>query len=249
MQHRKLAGVLIAAVILAISAFATTTAASAVTFELTNTECLGGTTIAICYQGSNLTGALGSWELEGEQSITAKGGTAILTVPSLESLEIRCTESVSTGLPVILQHEPLANGLTTIEEGGLVFKGCLTTFPTLFANNCTVPAEVQTLPLSGELESETDVVLTPESGTTFVTFEVKKKETLTCPVAFEGNLHVKGTELVNIVNAGTPELTKEGTSEPNSFLIYGETNPAKLAGSIIVSFTGLEDLVYISKIS
>jgi len=249
MQNRKLAGVLITAIVLTISAFATTTAASAAIFTLTNTECLGGTTLAICYQGKDPAGTTGSWELEGEQSITAKGGTAILTVPSLESLEIRCTESVSTGLPVILQHTPLGVNLTTLEEGGLVFKGCLSTNPTSFATNCVVPLEVQTVPLLGELESETDVVLTPESGTTFITFEVSNKETLKCSVAFSGKLHIKGTELVNITNPGTPELTKSATSEPNSFLIYGEENPAKLEGSITVSFTGLEDLVYISKIS
>jgi len=247
MQGRKLAGVLTAAIMLAISGLATTTAASAAVFELTNNACSGGATIALCYQGSNLAGVLGSWELEGEQSITAKSGTVNLSVPSLETLGIQCSESTSgTSEPVILQHTPLGVNLTTIEGGTLTVKGCHFTSNALDVENCTVPATNTTKILLGELESTTDVLLTPESGTTFIEFEVKNKETLKCGAALLGNLHIKGTQLVTILNAGTPELTKPALSATLSGLIYGELNEAELEGTITVSFTGLEDLVFLT---
>jgi hypothetical protein len=249
MLVRKPVGVLIAAIVLAIGAFATTTAASAAVFTLTNTECLGGTTIALCYQGKDPAGTTGSWEFEGEQSVTMRGGTTRVTVPSLEGLEVRCTESVSTGLPVFLQHEPLANGLTTIEEGALVFIGCLPTNPASFQANCVLPAASQTVNLLDELESETDVVLTPESGTIFITFEVKSKESLKCAAAFLGQLHIRGTQLLTFLNPGVPELTKTAVAELKSGLLYGEENLVELEKEGTISFTGLEDLVYVSKIS
>jgi hypothetical protein len=156
---------------------------------------------------------------------------------------------VSTGLPVFLQHSPLGKGLTTIEEGELTFIGCLPTYPSSFATNCELPPTSTTVSLLGELEGETDVVFTPESGTTFVTFEIKNKETLKCGVIFVGNLHIRGTQLFAFLNPGVPELTKTAVAELVSGLIYGEENAVELEKASVVSFTGLEDLVYISAVS
>jgi hypothetical protein len=250
MFGKKLTSLLIAAAVLALSGLAATTA-SAETFKLTSTACQGGTTIAICYQGTNPAGKVGTWELEGDQSITALAGTGRLIEPSLESLTIECNGANSGGEPVILQHSPLGNGLTTIEGGDLIFLGCKITAPASPAERCEIPSTLGTVNLLGELESETDVVLTPESGTTFITFPFKNKSTLTCPAAFVGELKIKGSQLINILNPSVPEATKLGEVASLSGLTFGESNPAELISpEIEIEFTGLApDLVIISKIS
>jgi hypothetical protein len=241
----KPAGVLIAAVVLAVSGFATTTAASAAVFELTNNACPGGTTAALCYYSTNLAGVLGSWELEGEQSVTIKGGTTRATVPSLETLTIQCNSSTSAGEPVILQHSPLGNGLTTLEGAKLTTQGCKLTAPASAVEKCEIPAENTTNNLLGSLESTTNLNVSPESGTTFLEIEFKNKSTLKCPAAFTGKLHIHGTQLFTISNAGNPELTKKGIAEVKSGLLFGEENGIEIEKEIEIEFLGLRVFVFV----
>lgn len=248
MLGRKLAGLLIAAAVVALSGLAATTASAAV-FSLTSVACSGGTTVAICYQGKDPAGAEGSWELSGKQSVTAAGGAGKLVVPTLETLTIACTSTASGETPVITQNSPLGNGKTTITGGDLVFKGCAPTAPASVVEKCVIPTEKETLKLEGTLESGTEVKLVPASGTTFIEIPFTSKSTLTCPAAFIGNLKIRGSQVVTIVSPAAPEKTKRGDAVAKSGLFYGESNAAELTGEITLTFTGLEDNVYVSTIS
>jgi len=250
MLARNLASLLIAAAALALSGLAPTTA-SAVVFTLTNVACSGGTTIAYCYQGTDPAGKVGTWELEGEQTIVGLTGTAKIVIPSLETLTIECNQTNSGGTPVILQHSPLGNGLTTIEGGNLLFLGCRPTTPTSIVEKCELNSALETANLLDELEGQTDVVVTPESGTTFIELEYKNKSTLKCPNSFIGKKKISGFQLLTIVNPNTPEETEKAEIEATSGLFFGEETPVEIISpEIEFEFPGLApDLIIISTLS
>jgi hypothetical protein len=234
--------------VVALSALAATTASAAV-FSLTSVACSGGTNVAVCYEGTDPAGKVGSWELSGKQSITTEGGPSRLVIPTLETLTIACTSNQSGETPVITQNSPLGNGKTTISGGDLVFKGCALTAPASAAEKCVIPKEKETVPIVGTLESGTEVKIVPASGTTFIELPFTSKSTLTCPAAFIGNLKIRGSQVVTIVSPAAPEKTKRGDAVAKSGLFYGESNAAELTGEITLTFTGLEDNVYVSTIS
>jgi hypothetical protein len=131
-------------------------------------------------------------------------------------------------------------GKKTTLEGTITYSGCvLDKGPA----GCTVKASEKTRNLLGSLESETELTLIPEPGTGEVFIEI---EFLGAACSLKGRHNVTGTQDVTIVSPGTPEKTKTGKAVVKSGLEF-LSDPAELEQTLVMSFTGLEDLVDVSK--
>jgi hypothetical protein len=243
MFRRKLSVALMAVVaVLAINVVAASSASAAV-FELTNTVCSGEVNWALCYEGENKLKEKGKWELTGEQSETVSGGLLLILVSTPE-IHIECT--TATGSGIIDQLEPLGTGtnrLTLILKGFIKYTGCALnsegTAKAIF-EKCTIPAEKETNELTGELLTESEVLLTPVTNA----FIGIKFSGATCPAGVAGEHSVTGKQQVTVQKPGTAETTKEGVAVVESKLEFFEA-PAKLEESLVLSFTGLGDPVLI----
>jgi hypothetical protein len=241
MLGKRLTGVLLALVAVAISGFAASSASAV--FVLTSVACSGGTNVAACYENA----AKEKLELTGSQAETVAGGTTKLTVPSVEGLKIECT--TATGSGTIVQNSPLTAGsVTTITSGVLNYSGCSIAAPATAKEKCVIPSSKSTETLAGELKTETEILLKPASGTKFIVLPFTSKSGQTCPAAFIGEKTIKGEQQVKILNPATPAETKAGEAIVKSKLKFGE-EAAELEESLTLSFTGLSDKVYVSKIA
>jgi hypothetical protein len=233
MSRIKLTGALMAAVLVAAISGVGASAASAETFTLTTTKCTGGTFLNLCYE----TTGKEKLELTGKQTVAVTNTTTgVFKVPSL-GIEILC--ATVTGAGTITQTSPLTEKGKI--KGTLVFH-CVLDTPA----KCKIPAEKETLPLVGELISESELLLKPETGTTFIELPFENNGTETCPATIKGTHKITGEQVVKIINPGVAEETKEGESVEVSKLKFSE-EAATLTGKLKLSFTGLSDLVYVSK--
>ncbi len=247
MLKRKMFGVLAVAAVAAFSALGASSA-SAVVFTLSTLKCEGGSNVALCWESKAKTECVAGeflCELVGEQSETVKGGLVVLTVLSSPNQVIECTEA--TGKGTILQNEPLVAGkITTIDKGVITYKGCKLTLPEELVKKCEIPVEKETKALTGELLTESELLLKPESGTVFIEIPYTNKGTEKCPTTVLGTHNVTGEQAVTIEKPGEPEETKTGNAVEESKLTYF-SSPTDLKGSLTLTFTGLGDLVDISK--
>jgi hypothetical protein len=243
-------GLLVVSIVAAFSAVAASSA-SAVVFTLSTLPCTEGTNVALCWQESaakpECNPALKATlcELIGEQSETVSGGLLSLTVLGSPNIVIECT--ASTGKGTIVQLEPLVAGKhTTIVGGVILYEGCKITSTEELAKKCKVPAERETKPIKGELQTQTELLLEPATGTVFIEIPFENNGTETCPTAVKGARNVTGKQLVTILNPEIHELTKTGETVVESELELF-SDKADLKQPLTLSFTGLEDLVDISK--
>jgi hypothetical protein len=247
MLKRKMFGVLAVAAVAAFSALGASSA-SAVVFTLSTLKCEGGSNVALCWESKAKTECVAGeflCELVGEQSETVKGGPVLLTVLSTPIQDIECAES--TGKGTLLQKEPLVTGkITTIDGGVITYKGCKLTLPEEIAKKCMIPEEKETAALKGELLTESELLLKPEEGTVFIEIPYTNKGTEKCPIAFLGTHSVTGEQQVTIEKPGEPEETKTGNAVEESKLTYF-SNKTDLKQSLTMTFTGLGDLVDVSK--
>jgi hypothetical protein len=229
----------------ALCSIAASSASALVEFSLTNSACSGGTTVAICYVGTNPKGEHGSWEFKGQQSETVTGGAITLLIKSEPEQIIECASSNGSG--TITQNSPLPSGLTTI-AGKLFYGGCkLITEP---SKKCVVQTTNETRELLGELESETEIKLMPETGTTFLTIVYSNiSEVTLCPVIFLGEHAVTGTQSVRIIEPGFPSLAKSGEAFGETLELFSDK--AHLSQRLTLTFSPLseEDLPYVSKVA
>jgi hypothetical protein len=247
MLKRKMFGVLAVAAVAAFSALGASSA-SAVVFTLSTLKCEGGSNVAFCWESKAKAECVAGeflCELVGEQSVTVKGGLVVLTVLSSPIQVIECTEVTAKG--TILQKEPLVAGkITTIDLLIFTFKGCKLTLPEEIAKKCAIPEEKETKSLTGELLTESELLVKPESGTVFIEIPYTNKGTEKCPTTFLGTHNVIGEQAVTIEKPGEPEETKTGNAVEESKLEYFSTK-TDLKGSFTLTFTGLGDLVDVSK--
>jgi hypothetical protein len=246
MLKRKLFGVLAVAAVAAFSALGASSA-SAVVFTLSTLKCEGGSNVAFCWESTLKTECVAGeflCELVGDQSVTVKGGLVVLTVLSSPIQVIECT--LVTGTGTILQTEPLVAGKKTTIHLTLIFTGCKLTLPEEIAKKCMIPEERDTKALEGTLLSESELLVKPESGTVFIEIPYTNKGTEKCPAVFLGTHSVAGEQQITIEKPGEPEETKTGNAVEESKLTYF-SSPTDLKGSLTLTFTGLGDLVDISK--
>jgi hypothetical protein len=225
-------------VVAAVSA-AGASSASAAVFTLTSTACTGGTNVAICYENA----AKEKLELTGEQSETVAGGIVVFTIKTEPAQKIECKESTGSG--TISQKEPLVAEKKTTLKGTLTYKGCkLTTEP---SKKCVTQVEDTTKELEGTLATESTIVLKPVSGTTFIEIEYTNNGTEKCPATFLGKHSVTGSQTVEILSPGTAEETKKGKAIGHTLTFF--SSEAELSQELTMSFTGLGDKVYVSKVA
>jgi hypothetical protein len=239
MLQRNIKGALMAALIVSAISAITASSASAVTFTLTKTACTGGTNVALCYE----TAAKEKLELIGEQSETVAGGITILDILTTPEQKLECTSA--TGKGTILQNAPLPSGLTEIDKGTITYSGCKITAPAEIAKKCKIELEKTTNALHGELISEKELTLEPETGTVFIEVVYSNNGGEKCPLTFLGGHNITGKQKVEILNPGVAEETKTGKAigEELQFFSAG----AELLEELILTFTGLNDKVYVSK--
>jgi hypothetical protein len=246
---RKLPVALTAAVaVLVINAVATSPA-SATTFELTNTRCEGEVNWDWCYEGENKLKEKGAWELtsiEGTGQSTTSAGGLLLILAGVPEIHIECGGGVYGGPFVIDQIEPLGSGGARIAKflkGFIKYTGCALnsegTAKAIF-EKCTIPAEKETNELTGELLSESEILLSPVSN---VLIGIKFSGA-TCPAGIAGEHDVTGKQQLTVQKPGTAEMTKEVVAVHESKLEFFES-PAKLEESLTISFTGLGVLILI----
>lgn len=215
---------------------------SAAVFALTNTACSGGTVVAWCYFGTNPKGERASWEFLGKQSVTMAGGTVVLSIQEEPEQKIECASSSGSG--EITQNSPLPSGLATIGFK-LAYTGCgLVTEP---KKKCVINSTIETVQLTGEFESETEIVIKPTSGTVFFTYIESNNGSEKCPTTDLGEHSISGVIQAEILKPGTPEETKTIKTFGNTLEFFGDK--ASIAQQLTITFTGLGDKVYMSKIS
>jgi hypothetical protein len=238
MLGKKLAGALLAALLLAAVGGFTASSASAVVFTLTLTPCEGGSNVALCWQNE-----VKAFELTGEQSETVAGGKVIFTVNSSPVQKIEC--SSSTGSGIISQKEPLVTGKKTTLKGTLTYEGCkLITEP---SKKCVVNVTNTTKALLGTLETVKTLKLVPETGTVFIEITYSNNGTETCPVTFKGTHAVTGSQTVEILSPETFTATKSGKAIGETLEFF--SSKANLSQELTMSFTGLEDLIGVSSVA
>jgi hypothetical protein len=239
MSGKKLTGALLMALLLTAIGAVTASSASAVVFTLTTTACTGGTNVALCYENA----AKEKLELTGEQSETVAGGKVIFTVNSEPAQKIECTTSKGSG--TIIQKEPLVAGKKTTLKGTLTYEGCkLITEP---SKKCVVNVTNTTKALLGTLETVSTLKLVPETGTVFIEITYSNNGTEKCPVTFLGTHAVTGTQTVEILSPETAAATKSGKAIGETLEFF--SSKANLSQELTMSFTGLEDNVYVSKVA
>jgi hypothetical protein len=241
MLKRNVMGVVTAVVVLSAIGFAGASSASAVVFTLTTEACTGGTNVALCYELESkvaCTGTTQLCELTGEQSETVVDATGTVVDFNVPLAEILILCETATGSGTILQKEPLVSGAKTTLTGTITYSGCvLDKGPA----GCTIKASETTKGLSGSLESESELKLKPATGAVFIEIEF-----LGASCSLKGKHSVTGTQIVTISNPGTAEKTKTGKAVVKSNLLF-LSDPAELEQTLVMSFTGLEDLVDVSK--
>jgi hypothetical protein len=230
MPRIKFNGAFLATVLITAISGVGASVAAGETFTLTTTKCTGGTLINLCY----VSGARELLELSGKQSYTeANTTTAVFKVPSL-GIEILC--ATVTGSGTITQASPLTE--KGKKKGTLTFH-CVLDSP----SKCKIPAEKETLPLVGELISVGELLLKPETGTTFIEIPFENNGTEICPATIKGTHKITGEQVVKIINPGTAEETKEGEAVEVSKLKFSE-EAATLTGKLKITLTGLGDIWY-----
>jgi hypothetical protein len=247
MNRKAISGM---AALLCISAFAAVTAgASAATFESTNEACTGGTKFNLCYEGLNKLKVQGKWELTGEQTVEVKQlSVGIFKVPqdmgTTVTIDCKKLKQGTKEANVAIQLTPLSTNGTT--KGTLIFEECAITAPKTAVEDCEIPASRETLPLSGELTSETNLRLKPTAGedTAFLPILFSNKGAKVC--FLKGTKNVTGFQDIEILKAITAEKTKKGRSVELSGLKCLEET-ASLSGELEESYPGLANEVYVSK--
>jgi hypothetical protein len=256
MFKRSLTGVMIATlVVVAISAVGASSA-SAAEFVLLNVECnKTGPNWGLCYEneaGKETCKASSKMcEFEGEQSEEVKGGgNVVFTILTLPQQIIECKEAEleveigkikflvldpsSEGTGTIKQLKPLVAGSPTTIEGKLKYNECaLTTEP---KKKCVVNVTNETVELLGELSSETDLLLKPKFGTTFITIDYLNNGAVVCPTAFAGEHRVTGTQDVEISEPGVLKTSHVGHAVGETLEFF--SNNAELAQELTLTFKG-----------
>jgi hypothetical protein len=224
-----------------VSAFASS--ADAVVFTLSTKACSGGANVALCYESV----AKEKLEFEVEQSITIAGGGALLVMIRSPEVAIFCKKSSGSG--TIAQKEPLAAGARTDINGLIVtYEECEATGAPVWAERCTVPTSKATNKLKGELLTASELLVKPETGTSFIEIIATSREGQSCPADLKGLHSITGEQQVQIFNSGTLEATKSGATLTESRL-EDLWEGAHLTEELTLMFPGLGDNLYISTVA
>ncbi len=239
----RLTGVLLAVVVTAAASGIASSAASAAVFTLTTTACTGGTFLNLCYV--NGTEKL---ELTGTQtfSVVQLGKGILKGIIGGEAVTVECEETVATGTPLVNQASPLtAKGTIT---GTLTFKKCKVIGNATVVKKCKIPVEKESTKLVGSLNSVSELLLKPETGTEFIIIPFENNGTEVCPATIKGNRAVTGEQAITITTPEEPAEEKTGKTVVKSGLkLAGE--PAELEASLDLMLTGLGDKWYITSVA
>ncbi len=235
MIGRKAIGVVLGIFAVVAMSAAMASSASAAIFELTATAC-EGTEVGLCWSAT-ATGTL--TELNGKQSETVSGGKTVLTVAKVT---IECQKASGEG---VITQEALKGKKPTISGGVITYKECAITAPTEIKTKCSIPAEKSTTTLAGTLESSTELLLKPETGTVFIEIPFSNASGQTCPAAIKGTHSVTGSQQVTVLNPEVGETTKTGEAVKASKLEFF-SEKAELTETLTLSFTGLGDFVFVT---
>jgi hypothetical protein len=241
MLRVRITGALLVSALLAIAGTAASSA-SAETFTLTATKCTGGIFINYCYENT----AKEKLELTGNQTIgiaLLRETTWHLILPFRFGGAILCRTVIAVESKVA-QTAPLSED-QKLKRTLLRFSECKFDAEIEIEKECKVSAEFESLPLVGSPTSGTELVIKPETGTTIMEFTIENNGAEKCPATIKGKHALTGEQAFTYENPGTAEEAKTIKSVKKSKLKVGE-EAAELEVSLVMSFTGLGDRIYLS---